>query len=67
MQEDSDSRPSVVKDLINIWDGLVDERRWTSGELYYSDGALAEGRIDISRLTYNEVGRDRYGRSRPEH
>jgi len=66
MERDS-SRPSVVKDLISLWDGLVDEGRWTSGELYYHDGSLAEGRLDISRLTYNKDGLDRYGRPRVKH
>ena len=65
--ESDSNRPSVVKDLISMWDGLVDEGRWTSGELYYHDGSLAEGRIVISRLTYNKDGLDRYGRARVEH
>ena len=70
--ESDSSRPSVVKDLISLWDGLVvrqpdDEGRWTSGELHYHDGSLAEGRIDTSRLTYDKDGLDKYGRPRAEH
>ena len=65
--ESDGSRPSVVKDLINLWDGIADEGRWTSGELYYHDGSLAEGRLDVTHLTYNKDGLDKYGRPRVEH
>ena len=67
LPESDDNKPAVVKDLITMWDGLMDEGRWTTGELYYHDGSLAEGRVDISRLTYNKDGHDRYGRPRVQH
>ena len=67
MQGDVEDRPTVVRDLMDLWDGLVDEGRWTSGNLYYGDGLLAEGRIDISRLAYDESGRDRHGKPRKVH
>ena len=35
--------------------------------MYYHDGSLAESRLDISRLTYNKDGLDKYGRPRVEH
>ena len=65
--DDFGDRPPIVRDLIDKWDGLLDEGRWTTGSLYYEDGVLAEGRIDVGRLTYDENGHDRYHRVRPVH
>ena len=65
--DDLGDRPPVVRDLIDKWDGLLDEGRWTTGRLYYEDGSVAEGRIDVGRLTYDENGHDRYRRVRPVH
>ena len=67
MQGDVEDRPTVARDLIDFWDCLVDKGRWTSGNLYYSDGLFAGGRIGISRLTYDESRRDRHGRPRTVH
>lgn len=60
-------RPPFVKELIDRWDGLLDEGRWTTGKLYYEDGSIADGRIEIGLLTYDESGHDRYHRKRPVH
>ena len=65
--DDLGDRPPFVRDLIDKWDGLLDEGRWTAGSLYYEDGSVAEGRIDVGRLTYDESGHDRYRRTRPVH
>ena len=65
--DDLGDRPPFVRDLIDKWDGLLDEGRWTTGKLYYEDGSVAEGRIDVGRLTYDESGHDRYRRTRPVH
>ena len=65
--DDFGDRPPIVRDLIDKWDGLLGEGRWTTGSLYYEDGSLAEGRIDVGRLTYDENGHDRYHRVRPVH
>jgi len=65
--DDLGDRPPIVRDLIDKWDGLLDEGRWTAGRLYYEDGSVAEGRIDVGRLTYDENGHDRYHRTRPVH
>ena len=65
--DDFGDRPPINRDLIDKWDGLLDEGRWTTGSLYYGDGSLAEGRIDVGRLTYEENGHDRYHRARPVH
>ena len=33
MQEEPEDNPSVVKELIGMWDSLANENRWTSGRL----------------------------------
>ena len=40
--DDLGDRPPFVRDLIDKWDGLLDESRWTTGRLYYEDGSVAE-------------------------
>ena len=63
MQSDIGDRPPIFRDLIGMWDGLLDDGRWTTGSLYYEDGVMAEGITDSGRLTYDESGHDRYRRA----
>ena len=66
MRDETVGGPSVVKELIGMWDSLTDANTWTTGPLYYDDGTPVDGVIDVGRLTYDETGHDRYGRGLPK-
>ena len=66
MSDEAVGGPSIVKELIGMWDSITDANRWTTGPLYYDDGTPVKGTIDVGRLTYDETGHDRYGRGLPK-
>ena len=66
MSDEAVGGPSIVKELIGMWDSITDANRWTTGPLYYDDGTPVKGTIDVGRLTYDDTGHDRYGRGLPK-